>query len=433
MVGRKSTLCILLILFTVVTTVLPAVTPVRIGLLGVDLTGTSSSHLQQIFSFVSSQDSGQFTYASYEALVENRLAKTRALDELVRNHRLIEESDGDSLVVAERDDSNEEELLSQQESNNLVEWIIIDESDPLRTALARKDGIVADYMMKAYKIDLLLVCVVEHFEPLLRLRIEEFRSDGITRLVYEDLVISSELATLKEPAMLAIMSAYRGSPIGMVHLNSTPPGLSVSVDGGEKQRVRDSLMVLSEGEHVLVFSAPGYEEKTQSVSVESGSVEKLKVELEKVEGPPVLITSDSGYTDITIPHVIDKQVPFIWESQHNPFVLYAIEDGKRLATYQFTEPIDEVNISLQPQWLDPVYGTARAQEDLYASLGRTLILGGLTIILDSVSRSVASYTNDLRMWQPAILGAAGAMAVSLFDTGAGLFAYYQKTKYSSRY
>jgi hypothetical protein len=65
-------------------------------------------------------------------------------------------------------------------------------------------------------------------------------------------------------------------------------------------------------------------------------------------------------------------------------------------------------------------------------LGRTLLFGAAAIIVDSISRSVASYTQDLAVWQPILLASVGALAVSSLDTGVRLFAYYQKTKYSSR-
>ena len=82
--------------------------------------------------------------------------------------------------------------------------------------------------------------------------------------------------------------------------------------------------------------------------------------------------------------------------------------------------------------MDETGQVSRAQSQLYTSLGRTLLFGALAIIFDSVASSVAQQPQDLTAWQPFLLASGGALAVSAMDTGLRLFAYYQKTKYSSR-
>lgn len=422
---------ILLPLFIFAMTILPAATPVRIGFVGIDKTRTSTNHIEKIFSLLAAQDDSDFFYEKYRALISNRIMRNQDLSNLTKRHETIEEADGNSEAFEQSKALVTPAEVNAQSSSSVVEWIQLDISSTLARALVIQDMTVSDYVLKSNQLDLLIICVIEPLDTLVRLRIREFQSDGVSRILYEGIAVPSEVRTLVPEAIVTTISAYKRSSIGLLQLEQVSPGLTVAVDG-EQVEIQDTLLVLEEGTRNLVFSALGFKSRAITVEIQSESVQEVEIALSRIDGPPLLITSDSGMAEITIPYVLTKQVPVVWESQQYPFVLYAQEEGRRLLTVQHAQPVEEVNISLHPLWMVPVYGTAREQEAMYASLGRTMLLGGLTIILDSVSRSVASYTDDLRMWQPAILGAAGAMAVSLFDTGTRLFAYYQKTKYSSR-
>ena len=304
MAGRNIKQTVLLLLVVLSATLLPAVEPVRIGFVGIDQTRTSQNHLERIFSFVSSQDTTPSTYTSYGTLVEERLARSRDLAELAKQHLAIEEADGDSLALQPEDPSSDTES-SGMDSSIFVEWIHIEVPQSLGDALADQDTTVADYVMKLHGIDLLMVGVIEPFEPLVRIRIGGYRSGGDYGALYEDIVVPSDLGRLVPDAIVAILSSFDRSPIGLLRIDGIAPGLAVSIDGKPKEDVRDSFMVLEEGERELIFSAPGFESVYQTMTIESGSVQDLTLSLDMIEGPPVLITSDSGMTGITIPHVLD--------------------------------------------------------------------------------------------------------------------------------
>lgn len=430
MFRRTTILFILLPLYFSLTLVLPATVPVRIGFVGLDRTMTSTHHLQRMYASLDTHIPVYVSYRDHESLTVERMQQNELLKGYEQIHTAIEEADGDSREVAlsSRTASAQPEDIELSDSVTLVQ---LDIPTALVEGIADGDDIIIDHVMVSEQVDVLLMVVIEPYDVLTQVNVTAFRSDGDVTVVYEHVAIPSDIDKLMYEALVTTLSYFNRSPLGLVRVSGGPPGMGVSVDD-EVKTISDTLVVLEPGMRRLEFSAPGYESSTSIVEVDPQAVTYLKIDMDRIIGPPVLVTSDSGATDVTISHRISQRVPFVWEGQETPFALYAQEEGKGMLTMRFTEPVQEIHLSMRPQWIDPVYATARAQDSTYAALGRTLLFGALTIVVESISRTVASYTQDRTLWQPFLLGAAGATAVSLFDTSVRLFAYYQKTKYSSR-
>ncbi|MFA5468982.1 MAG: hypothetical protein WC224_08010, partial [Sphaerochaetaceae bacterium] len=63
-----------------------------------------------------------------------------------------------------------------------------------------------------------------------------------------------------------------------------------------------------------------------------------------------------------------------------------------------------------------------------SALAKSLILAASTILFDTLSHTFQGEG----AWQTLAWASVGAMAVSSYDAAYKLFAYYQKTKYSSQ-
>jgi hypothetical protein len=286
--------------------------------------------------------------------------------------------------------------------------------------------------MNSQRLDVLLVCSIEPFDSFYRVRIDQYvGSESEHTRLFDAVAQPFEVYTLLPQVFLELLNYYSGTGIGLLHVSSTVPGISVAVDGKHVPLV-DAFLPLSSGTYSITASAPGYADVSVIQRVENGVIGELPLSISRVDGPPVLIVSDSHVATISIPGGPTGMSPLVWNAQKTPFVLYAQEDGWRSLTMQFSEPVELIRVSHQPAWMDQTHGIGRTQSSLYGSLGRTLLFGAAAIIVDSISRSVASYTQDLAVWQPILLASVGALAVSSLDTGVRLFAYYQKTKYSSR-
>lgn len=409
---------ILLVLFALLgSTSLSATEMVRIGLVTVHATSGNQSLLQDLSDRIENTLQQRPAGTSYNTLIAHRLQQESMRAELKRMH--------DSKEVI---DPMQHEVENREGPFPIViERITV--QDETARALRQSDELVADFLMKREGLDVLLVCIFEPFQMLSRIRITEFRSDGSYLSVHEGLSLPQDSDTLRYPAVLDVISHYQEEELSLVVFDRSAPGLTIRLDGKLVEHT-GNMLLLSPGEHTLEVSALGIETERVSISLQPNSIERVSLRLDEREGFALLVTSFSGTAQVSIPSYGSRQVPVIVESVKAPLVLYARDQGLTFQTLHITKPIEEITLSLQPQWMDPVQGTAREQRSMYASLGRSLLLGGLTILIDSLSRSV---TSDPSAWQPVILASAGACAVSLFDTGSRLFAYYQKTKYSSRY
>ncbi len=88
----------------------------------------------------------------------------------------------------------------------------------------------------------------------------------------------------------------------------------------------------------------------------------------------------------------------------------------------------EIEINLNPPWMEQGKVISDSQKKFYSALGRSMIMGAATILLDTMGRTLSQEG----LWQPMVWASVGALTISTFDAAYQLFAYYQKTKYSSQ-
>lgn len=391
---------------------------VNMGWVAVDHIG-SKGVVEEVFEVVGDHLADYVSIDPYVPLALERIEHKVQLEALQERHESIASSDGDSTRVE----------TPVAEANPLVEgvqWNMMDLPRALEVPLTKGDRTIIRYVMDRWDLDVLLVGVVEPFDVLSRLRIVEYRSDGSVSNVHDALSANDSIPSLVPQAIATTMDYFSPLPLGIVQLSKVVPGLAIDGVPFDRYLVKES------GTYELTATAPGYDVQKLPVAVESSQVTTAVVELKQQVGDPLLVTSESGLGFITIEHVVEQQVPFVWRSRKTPFSLHAEEPGFIPLDLMYDDVGKEIILDFQPLWMNPVFGTKRMQDEVYASLGRTLVATALVVVLDSVSRTVVSYSGDWVPWQPVMLGAVGATAVSAFDTLSRLFAYYQKTKYSSR-
>ena len=402
---------------------------VRIGLVPVHTTVGNQSLLSDLDTHIQRALQQQPSSDSYMPLVTTRVDNRVQRDLLNRKHTAW----GGSGQLLDSVFSSSEQM-PKPEFKHPLPYVFerIEPPPEIAQALAEHDAVVADYLMRKHSLDALLVLILEPFEMLSRLRVSEFRSDSTRTTIHEEISLPQDSDSLLQASVLAIVSHYREDELSMVVFAPTAPGLEVLLDE-ERVDLFGNLLLTTEGEHNLEARALGTQSKLLSLELQPGSITHIDLELEPQKGRPLLITSNSGTAFVSIPSHGTMQLPNVVESISTPNVLYGRADGMSPMIVHMMDSTDEISFAFQPPWLSPKLGTAREQRSLYASLGRSLLFGGLAILVDSISRSVVSDPAQLSEWQPVLLASAGAFAVSLFDTGSRLFAYYQKTKYSSRY
>ena len=353
-------------------------------------------------------------------LTADRLAHQRQKEQLLRIHQNSIASDAQVPVGP---------FEIEDPSIDAVQVVTLNVSDQIAAELRGGNSRIAEYLMRREQIDMLLVVSLIQQDSLVRLRVEAHQRDGSVTMLHEDIALLQDSQQLLDTSELPVLHFFTSIPLSALTVAETLPGLRLSIDN--RQVNRDTLpIIIPSGAYELRAEAPGMIAVTQTVYLEPGEVYTADITFMSALQFPLLVRSHSGLTEVSIPPAGGRTVPFVLPSQQLPTVLYATESGFQPQVMHITTKQDEVLFSLQPSWVNPIQGTAREQDALYASLGRTVLFTGLTILIDSLIRSAGA---DADLLQPMMFAAAGATGVSLVDTSFRLFAYYRKTKYSSRY
>ncbi len=416
----RKRLSILCLAFMLATSLVGAET-VQMGFMSVTFDGITSNFANQIFTSISQFVTEIPSSPQYLQRIGERKGKHEELTRLEKQHTVIKNSDGNVPQI-----ESGPSFPSKEESQLLaVSWKSISTSPALRKKALSGDEIVLNYLVDLHRLDGLLICSIDRFDAFYRVRIIFHNPNR--EVLYDGLTKPEELAQLKGDVFLAVSAALTDQELGLLYLTTPIPGTALFID--EQQRPSyDNFIPIQAGSYTISMVAPGFIKTEQDIGVDAGEIVALDLSMNRVEGPPLLITSSTHEPVVTIPHGPSGRTPLIWQAQTNPFVLYAYQEGMRPTIRQFYKPIEHIELTLQPTWMTGTKMIARSQKHVYASLGRTLILGAVTILVDSLSRSFSSN----HLWQPMVWGTLGAMTLSSLETGVQLFAYYQKTKYSSQ-
>lgn len=391
-----------------------------------DPQGLHGRFSEQLF-FSAGQAVGELGHdTAFLSSMDSRVEEDARLDSLRSLHGSLDANDG---LVDESTDLPDPERPSMPIP---TAWQAIEPLPAVASAIASEDRLVADYLIDRYGLDILLVLATERLDAFIRVRMLAYERAGIGCITFFDAIaLPADLPDLRDEALLSLLGYLQGNPLGMVVLESGPPGLHVSL-GGIPVRMLGTTVLLPPGSYVLALDAPGY--LPAEVAVELGPNEILRKPITMTAhlGGPLLVSSAFHAATVLFSSGLSGTLPLVSDAQALPFALQASVEGMKVIRYQESEERKELRLEFDVPWMDAANQVSRAQDELYASLGRTLLMGALTIVIESLSQSVSALPEDRVWWQPFVLASGAGVAVSGVDTCLRLFAYYQKTKYSSQ-
>lgn len=386
----------------------------EVGFIGVDRTGSGHDTLEEISALCKNY----FTMLPVDAHVRS-VVQTR----LNRNQRnaLLREAGGVASTI-ELPPQTEEQL----DSPLTVTWHTVQSSVALADAVAAGDIIVGHYLTLANDLDELVVVSLDNLDTFQRLNIKRYIAQGTEmELLFDRIAGAEELDKLIIQSLFALAPHFFGREAGALAVNSSVPLTSVHLNG--EAVAHWDMIVVPAGSYELSASAFGYEDVQVRCEVRANEICVVEPVFIEKEGSPLLITSRFGQAGIMIDGE-EHAMPFLLEQHKTPFAYEAKKEGYRTVIDHVPEGEKHLSISWRPLFLEPQTTIPRAQEAFYHSLARTLLGGALTIAIDSLGHA----SSNVQSWQPFVIAAAGVTAVSLADTIIRLFAYYQKTQYSSQ-
>ena len=396
-ISRKKLSVLLLIML------LPAVlvaAPFRVAAISDD--AHFSSLMDDMLSVLSGEITDPEAIARYE---EKRLAdEARGRDEELSRLRRQESFEAISQLSETENTSDSDGVLT-------LERVTPQFSDVEMEYLLQGNQEAFDYLMLREDLDLLLVADVHEDGLMTECTVY---ADG--EEIHRNLYISSDDSAEFDSLLSALLPRLKDDEV-VVRIEA-PSAVSLTVDGETASLVR-SVIVLERGEHVLRFTSPLYETVEMTIDAEEG----LVVSPEFVPFPT------SRLFVLTVPY--DAEIYFQGLKQDGhfipdadvPFQITAVKDGFSPLLVQSRLPLDRVNLSLRPAWMENENIVEKAKDRFYTNLLATIISFGCYVASDSLS---AIYTDaDIAPTVTLFAGVSFVQLVELFDS---MFDYYQAAR-----
>ncbi len=390
-------------------------TSLRIGFL--PIIAIESPIGEQLYAFATGAISEVASNETFKGSIENRLNQQSYLKYLEGRHQEITKRGGESPKgVFEGVRVEFEETLKG-------EWVYLQPSSSLVKGVKEGETIIIDYLLRSNSLDTLLVFRVEPFDRFYRLRLSLLGEGPF----YDAIVEPQELSSLKGELYLALLNHLIDPQLALLKVDEVSSDTSLTINGSKRDSY-EGFIPLVAGEYLVEGAAPGYHSSAETIEIGRGEIYPFLISLEAVPSTPLLITSVTGKPTVELSDGLVAHLPFIWPNQRVPYTLYATQAGRLPLIKQIGSSVGEIEIDLNPPWMEQGRAISASQKRFYSALGRSLIVGAATILVDTMGRTFSQE----ELWRPLVWATVGAFTISTFDAAYQLFAYYQKTKYSSQ-
>ena len=355
---------------------------------------------------MSSQFSGEVT--SPDAIAEYE-KKTAEREELEKAEELSSLRRSESFDAIESFGEDDEEITD--DDSLVVEIVAPEFSDVEKSFLLQGDEDAFTYLMLRENLDLLIAA--------------DAKEDGLMtectvyangEEIHRNLYISSDDSSEFDSLLSALFPMLKDDEV-IVRVEA-PSTVSLSIDGEAVTLIR-SVIVMERGEHLLRFTSPVYETVEMTIDAEDG----LVVAPEFVEFPTSrLFISTLPYDAELYFQGLKSESHFIPEADV-PFQITAVREGFAPLLVQSRLPLESINLTLRPQWMEDNDIVERSKDRFYTNLLATIISFGCYVASDSLS---GIYT-DADM-APAVTLFAGVSFVQLVELFDSMFDYYQASR-----
>lgn len=361
-----------------------------------------SSLLDDVLTVLSGEVTSPDAIAEYEK-------KTAEREELEKAEELSSLRRSESFDAIESFGEDDEEITD--DDSLVVEIIAPEFSDVEKSFLLQGDEDAFTYLMLRENLDLLIAA--------------DAKEDGLMtectvyangEEIHRNLYISSDDSSEFDSLLSALFPMLKDDEV-IVRVEA-PSTVSLSIDGEAVTLIR-SVIVMERGEHLLRFTSPVYETVEMTIDAEDG----LVVAPEFVEFPTSkLFISTLPYDAELYFQGLKSESHFIPEADV-PFQITAVREGFAPLLVQSRLPLESINLTLRPQWMEDNDIVERAKDRFYTNLLATIISFGCYVASDSLS---GIYT-DADM-APAVTLFAGVSFVQLVELFDSMFDYYQASR-----
>jgi len=398
---------LLVFIFTIFINIISA-SQLNVGFVFYDETNTYSNLEKQLFANLIESSKNIKIDAYFQKIKQNRFERENSiLTRLGENEKLqtVEQIEGINYKKIELS----VQMLEQVKAENLI---------------------VTQYIFEKNNIDIIVLLSISKLSDYLKVSLKsfEYRAKNSIKL-FEQIALKGEINKIVAPLNLSLNQYFSKQKLGLLTFNIPKGNYLIKLNDKEVSLI-DNYLILEPNFYQLKISGPNIETIEENIEIENKKEVIFTKSIKAKKGKPLLVTSLEPNLKFQIVGEKESVVPSLLTNQNLPLAIVYEKENNLLYSLQQSQRTDQIRLDFTSVFKDTNETIAFYQNQFYTSLGKSLIFGALTLLVDFLSTSLISDNLKTNAWQPLLLVGSSITALYTIESTFHLFAYYQKTKYS---
>jgi hypothetical protein len=324
----------------------------------------------------------------------------------------------------------EKEKLQTVKQIEGINYKKIELSEQMLEQVKAENLIVTQYIFEKNNIDIIVLLSISKLSDYLKVSLKsfEYRAKNSIKL-FEQIALKGEINKIVAPLNLSLNQYFSKQKLGLLTFNIPKGNYLIKLNDKEVSLI-DNYLILEPNFYQLKISGPNIETIEENIEIENKKEVIFTKSIKAKKGKPLLVTSLEPNLKFQIVGEKESVVPSLLTNQNLPLAIVYEKENNLLYSLQQSQRTDQIRLDFTSVFKDTNETIAFYQNQFYTSLGKSLIFGALTLLVDFLSTSLISDNLKTNAWQPLLLVGSSITALYTIESTFHLFAYYQKTKYS---
>ncbi|MBI9093269.1 MAG: hypothetical protein JEY71_00140 [Sphaerochaeta sp.] len=253
----------------------------------------------------------------------------------------------------------------------------------------------------------------------IRLYWYEIFSDTTT-LIFDRVLVNRTTLDMQEEIGRALLAKTAGPKYGLLIFDNYTSSIRIDINS-EPLVPKGGQELLPFGDYTISLGGELYVPAQIEISLLPNTIAHVSSTLERAELGDILLSSTLGKVQWFVDGSFrDTSVDLSISSSMVPLVIVAQKEGFASKTLQVYKPVQEISVSLQPQWMTSSALLQEEQKGFYKSLRNTMLIFGLYVASATLSQT---FEEANPLWQPLQVATSGFALVSTLHTIMNLASY----------
>ena len=253
----------------------------------------------------------------------------------------------------------------------------------------------------------------------IRLYWYEIFSDTTT-LIFDRVLVNKTPLEIQEEIGRALLARTAGPKYGLLIFDNYTSSIGIDINS-EPLVLKDGQELLLFGDYTISLGGELYVPAQIEISLLPNTITHVPSTLKRAELGDIRLSSTLGKVQWFVDGAFrDTSVDLSISSSMVPLVIVAQKEGFASKTLQVHKPVQEISVSLHPEWMTSSALLQEEQRDFYKSLRNTMLVFGLYVASITLSQT---FEEANPLWQPLQVATSGFALVSTLHTIMNLASY----------